>query len=215
MPNRQSGGDPVLPGRCGAFPCPALPAPGGRPRRSWRPRPSASSRPASSFAGRYQVIEELGTGRHGPRLQGLRHRDQARRSPSSSSGPRSRPTTRTIERFQQRAPAGPEDRPPERLPDVRPRARTRATHFITMEYVPGEDLKSFIRRIGAAAAPARPSRIARQVCEGLAEAHRAGRRPPGPQAAEHHDRPGRQRPDHGLRHRPVAQGQGDHRGRRR
>jgi len=47
------------------------------------------------------------------------------------------------------------------------------THFITMEYVPGEDLKSFIRRsrqltVGTAIA------IAKQVGEGLAEAHRLG-----------------------------------------
>jgi serine/threonine protein kinase len=46
-------------------------------------------------------------------------------------------------------------------------------HFITMEYVTGEDLKSFIRRsrqltVGTAIA------IAKQVCEGLAEAHRLG-----------------------------------------
>ena len=45
--------------------------------------------------------------------------------------------------------------------------------FMTMEYVPGEDLKSFIKRarrldIGAAVA------IAIQICEGLAEAHRLG-----------------------------------------
>ena len=46
-------------------------------------------------------------------------------------------------------------------------------HFITMEYVAGEDLKSFIRRsrqlaVGTAIA------IGRQVSEGLAEAHRLG-----------------------------------------
>ncbi len=45
--------------------------------------------------------------------------------------------------------------------------------FITMEYVSGEDLKSFIRR----AAPLSTSRtisIAKQACEGLSEAHRLG-----------------------------------------
>jgi serine/threonine protein kinase/Tfp pilus assembly protein PilF len=47
------------------------------------------------------------------------------------------------------------------------------THYITMEYVPGEDLKSFIRRarqltVGAAVS------IAKQVCDGLAEAHKLG-----------------------------------------
>jgi serine/threonine-protein kinase len=46
-------------------------------------------------------------------------------------------------------------------------------YFITMEYVSGEDLKSFIRRakqlvLGTAIF------IAKQVCEGLAEAHRLG-----------------------------------------
>lgn len=47
------------------------------------------------------------------------------------------------------------------------------SYFITMEYVPGEDLKSFVkrsRRLDAETAV----RIAGQVCEGLAEAHRLG-----------------------------------------
>jgi len=46
-------------------------------------------------------------------------------------------------------------------------------YFITMEYMPGEDLKSFIkrsRRLDANTAVG----IAGQVCEGLAEAHRRG-----------------------------------------
>jgi serine/threonine protein kinase len=49
----------------------------------------------------------------------------------------------------------------------------RGKHYITMEYVPGEDLKSFIRR----AAPLNTTRalsIAKQICEGLAEAHSLG-----------------------------------------
>jgi serine/threonine protein kinase len=49
----------------------------------------------------------------------------------------------------------------------------KGTHYITMEYISGEDLKSFIRRarqltVGTAI------NIAKQVCEGLAEAHRLG-----------------------------------------
>jgi len=46
-------------------------------------------------------------------------------------------------------------------------------HYITMEYVPGEDLKSFIRRsrrLDVATTVA----IAKQVCSGLSEAHDAG-----------------------------------------
>jgi serine/threonine protein kinase/tetratricopeptide (TPR) repeat protein len=48
-----------------------------------------------------------------------------------------------------------------------------STHFITMEYVPGEDLKSFIRRSGQIAVGT-TLRIASQVCKGLAEAHKLG-----------------------------------------
>jgi serine/threonine-protein kinase len=46
-------------------------------------------------------------------------------------------------------------------------------HFITMEYVRGEDLRSLIRRIGQLPIGKSIS-IANQVCEGLAEAHRLG-----------------------------------------
>jgi serine/threonine protein kinase/tetratricopeptide (TPR) repeat protein len=47
------------------------------------------------------------------------------------------------------------------------------TYYITMEYVPGEDLKSFIRRSRQLNTGTAVS-IARQVAEGLAEAHRLG-----------------------------------------
>ncbi|UCE22210.1 MAG: tetratricopeptide repeat protein [Candidatus Aminicenantes bacterium] len=47
------------------------------------------------------------------------------------------------------------------------------TYFITMEYIPGEDLRSFIRRVGQLPSGKAIS-IAKQVCEGLAEAHRLG-----------------------------------------
>jgi serine/threonine-protein kinase len=45
------------------------------------------------------------------------------------------------------------------------------TYFITMEYVPGENLKSFIRRSGLLSI-GKTIRIAKQVCEGLSEAHK-------------------------------------------
>lgn len=46
-------------------------------------------------------------------------------------------------------------------------------HFITMEHVPGEDLKSFIRRSGQVSIGKALS-ISKQICHGLAEAHRLG-----------------------------------------
>lgn len=45
--------------------------------------------------------------------------------------------------------------------------------FLTMEFVPGEDLSGLLRRIGRVAGD-RAVLIARQVCMGLAAAHRAG-----------------------------------------
>ncbi len=45
--------------------------------------------------------------------------------------------------------------------------------YVTMEYVSGENLKSLIRRIGQVS-PGKAIFIARQIGEGLAEAHRAG-----------------------------------------
>jgi len=47
------------------------------------------------------------------------------------------------------------------------------THYITMEYIPGEDLKSIIKMTKQLSVGSALS-IAKQVCEGLAEAHRLG-----------------------------------------
>ncbi|TET25767.1 MAG: hypothetical protein E3J76_01025, partial [Candidatus Aminicenantes bacterium] len=47
------------------------------------------------------------------------------------------------------------------------------TPYITMEYVTGEDLKSLVKRIGKIPVDKAVS-IAKQICEGLAEAHRIG-----------------------------------------
>ncbi|MBM3297820.1 MAG: tetratricopeptide repeat protein, partial [Candidatus Aminicenantes bacterium] len=47
------------------------------------------------------------------------------------------------------------------------------THYITMEYVSGEDLKTILRMMGPMSA-GKVALVARQVCEGLAEAHRLG-----------------------------------------
>lgn len=52
-------------------------------------------------------------------------------------------------------------------------AKADGEHFITMEFVPGEDLAHLLRRIGRLS-PAKAVDIARQICFGLAAAHRAG-----------------------------------------
>lgn len=47
------------------------------------------------------------------------------------------------------------------------------THFITMEYIRGEDFKNFIHRSGQLAVNTSVG-IAKQVCEGLSETHKLG-----------------------------------------
>lgn len=47
------------------------------------------------------------------------------------------------------------------------------TYYITMEYVPGEDLKSLIKKNGPLS-PGKTVFIAKQLCQGLAEAHKSG-----------------------------------------
>ena len=47
------------------------------------------------------------------------------------------------------------------------------SYYITMEYISGEDLKSFIRRVGQLPSGKTIS-IAKQVCGGLSEAHKLG-----------------------------------------
>ena len=52
-------------------------------------------------------------------------------------------------------------------------AEWEGTYYITLEYVPGENLKSMITMTGLLSLDAAVN-IARQICEGLAEAHRLG-----------------------------------------
>lgn len=49
----------------------------------------------------------------------------------------------------------------------------KGTHYITMEYIPGEDLRRLIKRIGQVPLE-KAVQIALQVCDGLDEAHRLG-----------------------------------------
>jgi serine/threonine protein kinase len=51
--------------------------------------------------------------------------------------------------------------------------REESTYYITMEFVSGEDLKKLIRKMGQLS-PGQAILIAKQVCEGLSEAHRLG-----------------------------------------
>jgi serine/threonine protein kinase/Flp pilus assembly protein TadD len=125
----------------------------------------------STFAGRYQVIEELGKGGMG-KVYRVLDKKLKEEVALKLIKPEIASDKETIERFSNELKLARKigHRNVGRMYEL---MEDEGTHFITMEYVAGEDLKSFIRRsrqltVGTAVA------LAKQVCEGLAEAHRLG-----------------------------------------
>jgi eukaryotic-like serine/threonine-protein kinase len=125
----------------------------------------------STFAGRYQIIEELGKGGMG-KVYKVFDTDIREKVALKLLKPEIASDKETIERFSNELKYARKisHRNVCRMYDL---GKAEGTYFITMEYVAGEDLRSFIRRsrqltVGTATA------IAKQVCEGLAEAHRLG-----------------------------------------
>jgi len=125
----------------------------------------------SVFADRYQVIEELGRGGMGS-VYRVFDRKLKEEVALKLIKPEIASDHETIERFgnELRLARKIGHRNVGRMYEL---MEAGDAHFITMEYVPGEDLKSFIRR-AAPLSIGKSAAIARQVCEGLAEAHRLG-----------------------------------------
>jgi serine/threonine protein kinase/tetratricopeptide (TPR) repeat protein len=125
----------------------------------------------STFAGRYQVIEELGHGGMGKVYKVFDREVQAKMA-LKLIRPEVSADKSTIDRFRNELRIA-RDISHKNICRMYDLGREAGSYFITMEYVSGEDLKSFIRRarqlvVGTAIL------IAKQVCDGLAEAHRAG-----------------------------------------
>jgi len=123
------------------------------------------------FANRYEVIEELGKGGMGKvyRVFDKTIKEEVALKlirPEIAGG------ERTIERFSNELKFARKiaHRNVCRMFDL---DEEEGTHYITMEYVPGESLKSMIGMMGQLSA-AQVVFLAKQVCEGLAEAHRLG-----------------------------------------
>ena len=127
----------------------------------------------TTFAHRYQVIEELGKGGMG-RVYKVFDTEVREKLALKLLKPEIATDADTIERFRSelRLARTVSHRNVCRMHDLG-REEGTGTFFITMEYVPGEDLKSLIHSIGALPVGKAVS-IARQVAEGLAEAHRLG-----------------------------------------
>jgi serine/threonine protein kinase/Tfp pilus assembly protein PilF len=125
----------------------------------------------SIFAGRYEVIEELGKGGMGKVYKVLDTKIKEKVALKLLK-PEIASDERTIERFgnELRFARKISHRHVCRMYDL---GEDRGTYYITMEYVPGEDLKSTMSRVGQLSV-GKTLYIAKQVCEGLAEAHRLG-----------------------------------------
>ncbi len=125
----------------------------------------------STFAGRYQIIEELGKGGMG-RVYRVLDRKLNEEVALKLIKPEIASDKETIKRFSNELKLARKigHRNVGRMYEL---MEDEGSHFITMEYVPGQDLRGLIRQsrqlaVGTAVA------IAKQVCEGLAEAHRLG-----------------------------------------
>jgi serine/threonine protein kinase/Flp pilus assembly protein TadD len=125
----------------------------------------------STFAGRYQIIEELGKGGMG-RVYKVFDTDIKEKVALKLLKPEIAADRETIERFSNelRFARKISHRNVCRMYDL---GKAEGTQFITMEYVSGEDLKSMIRMSTGLTVGTMLS-IGKQVCDGLAEAHSLG-----------------------------------------
>ena len=125
----------------------------------------------STFAGRYQIIEELGKGGMG-RIYKVFDTDINEKVALKLLKPEIASDKETIERFSNELKLARGIRH-KNVCGMFDLGKAEGTHFITMEYVSGEDLKSLIRRVKQLTIGTAIS-IAKQAGEGLAEAHRLG-----------------------------------------
>jgi serine/threonine protein kinase/Tfp pilus assembly protein PilF len=125
----------------------------------------------STFAGRYQIIEELGKGGMGEVYRVL-DKELKEEVALKLIKPEIASDKKTLERFSNELKLARKisHKNVGRMYEL---MEEKGTRYITMEYVPGEDLKRLIRKVGQFGAGKTIS-IAKQVCEGLTEAHRLG-----------------------------------------
>jgi len=125
----------------------------------------------STFAGRYQIIEELGKGGMGRIYKALDKKINEKIALKLIK-PEIASDKKTIERFSNELKFARKIRH-KNVCQMFDLGEEKGTHFITMEYVSGEDLKSMIRMTGQFSTGSTVN-VALQVCEGLAEAHKVG-----------------------------------------
>ena len=125
----------------------------------------------TTFAGRYEIIEELGKGGMG-RVYRVEDTKLEQEVALKLIKPEIAKDKKTIERFRNELKLARNIRH-KNVCGMFDLGETEGAHFITMEYVRGEDLRSSIRRFGQLPI-GKSTSIAKQVCDGLSEAHRQG-----------------------------------------
>jgi len=127
------------------------------------------------FAGRYQIIEELGKGGMG-KVYKVFDKEVNAKVALKLIKPEIAADNKTIDRFRNELKVA-RDIAHKNVCRMYDLGREAGAYYITMEYVSGEDLKSFIRRSGTLSV-GKAITIAGQVCEGLSEAHKSGHQRP-------------------------------------
>jgi serine/threonine protein kinase/tetratricopeptide (TPR) repeat protein len=125
----------------------------------------------STFAGRYQIIEELGHGGMG-RVYKVQDTKIGEKIALKLIRPEAGLDKKSLERFSNELKLARKIRH-KNVCQMFDLGEDQGTRYITMEYVHGEDLKQLIRKVGRLS-PGQAIGIARQVCDGLEEAHKLG-----------------------------------------
>ena len=125
----------------------------------------------STFAGKYRIIEELGKGGMGRVYKAL-DTEVNEKVALKLIKPEVALDRETIERFRNELKLARKVRH-KNVCQMFDLNTSEGTYYITMEYVSGQDLKGLIRQSGRLAVETAVS-IARQVCDGLEEAHGLG-----------------------------------------
>jgi serine/threonine protein kinase/tetratricopeptide (TPR) repeat protein len=125
----------------------------------------------TTFAGRYQIIDELGKGGMG-KVYRVLDKKLNEEVALKLIKPEISSDKKTVERFSNELKISRKivHKNIARMYDLN---EEKGTRFITMEYVSGQDLRGLIRQSGQLAVGTTIN-IAKQVCEGLIEAHKLG-----------------------------------------
>jgi serine/threonine protein kinase/Tfp pilus assembly protein PilF len=125
----------------------------------------------TTFAGRYEIIEELGRGGMG-KVYRAEDTELQQEVALKLIRPEIATDKNTIERFRNELKIARNIRH-KNVCGMFDLGESKGSYFITMEYIRGEDLKNLIRKMGFLST-GQATTIAKQVCDGLDEAHRAG-----------------------------------------